>query len=187
MIPETSLAAQWTCLLSGFDCTLQADSKNQWQIGPMPEVTDVEFIYGKQLQKIPVKRVQEWRTKWPASKVATLLNRSISITAPVAAHRELMAAANENLIPQQKATQRFDDARFTLAYQGEVGKLLEALTKQLELKILPWPLPPSQITQRIQIDVKEVSIDELLNSISSQINTSVVRDGKTVTFDVSSK
>ncbi len=178
-IPEASIAAQWICLLAGFNNSLQIDAQKRWQITELPEVSDVMFVYVKQLAKINAKRLEEWRAKWPSAKVSKLRNGSTSITATVEAHRELIAASIK-----LKEGQPNKDAPWSLEYKGELGKLLEALAKQLEFTIVPWPFPPDLATKHIEINVKDAPIDKLLEAISHQAGITFMRVGNNVTFEV---
>ena len=173
------MAAQWTCLLAGFNSSLQVDPQKRWQVTELPEASDVVFVYTKQLAKINAKRLEEWRIHWPAAKVLKLRSGATSVTAPVDAHRELIAAGIHIKVEQPN-----NDSPWSLEYRGELGRLLEAIAKQFELKIAPWPVPPELAKKHIEIKVKDAPIDNLLEAISKQAGITFVRVDNNVTFTI---
>jgi hypothetical protein len=178
-IPEASIAAQWSCLLAGFDRSMNLDAQKRWRIIELPPDRDVEFAYAKQLAKVNAKRLDEWRAKWPTAKIAKLRNGFTSITAPVAAHRELIAATIK-----LKEAPPPTNATWSLEYKGEFGRLLEALSKQLDLQVSPSPLPDELASKQIEIKVKDGSIDILLDAVSKQLGIPIQREGNKVILNM---
>jgi type II secretory pathway component GspD/PulD (secretin) len=178
-VPEASIAAQWSCLLAGYNSSITTDAQRRWHVNELSKVNDVPFVYVQQLAKTNPKRLEEWRAKWPAAKIVKTRNGSMSITAPVAAHRELLAATiqvKENR-PDTKAT-------WSLEYKGELGRLLEALAQQMDLQISPSPLPGEVAARQIEIKVKDASIDKLLEEVSKQLGIPVSLEGNNIMLNV---
>ncbi len=178
-IPETSIAAQWSCLLAGFGRTIKLDEQQRWNVVELPAESNVAFMYVKQLGKIGPTRLEEWRLKWPAAKVAKQRNGSMSITAPVAAHRDLMAATIKIKVAPSDL-----GGSWSLEYKGELGSLLKTLSIQLDLKIIPSPLPKALAAKQIEIKVKEASIDNLLQEVTKQSGIPCTRQGNKVTLQI---
>jgi len=184
-IPESSLAAQSTCLLSGFDRSLESVNRQQFKIVELPKASEVAFEYSSnQMQKIKPAQLQAWKTAWPAAKIKAIGVKGIAaINAPVAAHRALALAGQADKIGAFNKPAPFDDSRYTLDYDGELEKLVGTLGKQIGLTIVPWPLDATLAKRMVKIHVKEVSLDELLAAIAKQSDLRIKRTDKSVSIE----
>lgn len=186
-LPDASLAAQWSCLLSGFDCSIEVKNRQQCLVIEIPPAADVAFNYPPQIKKIKPDRLETWRVKWATAQISTLKNGMVSITAPVAAHRELIVVSTTPKVDPRNQTPAFNDSRYTLQFQGEAEKLISTLMKQIGLTIEPWPLPDNLKSMQIKIEVENVSLDQLLDKLAAQIHYSIKRDGVNITLESSAK
>lgn len=182
IVPEASLAAQWTCLLAGFNFTLKPNEQHRFQLIPIAKILNVSFEYSKELSRISPTRLQEWKQKWSSDSTISSRNQITKIEAPVAAHRELILAMQAPKAFPRNQAPGFEDSRYTLDFEGDLEKILTTLSKQLGLTIKPLPLPPEKAKQRIQLHVKEVSIDDLLKRLSEQSKLQFQRKNKVITI-----
>ena len=182
-IPEASLAAQWTCLLSGFDRSLKTVNRQSFTIETIPEASDVVFEYSTQIQKMKPAQIQEWKARWPTAipksngkKGATL------IKAPVAAHRAIIVAGLADKLATMSKPPAFEKLRYTLDHDGALAGLIGPLGKQIGLTIEPWPLPAEMAKRQVHVHVKEASIDEILSKIAKQTDLQIKRTEKIVSI-----
>ncbi len=182
-IPEASLAAQWTCLLSGFDRSLKTVNRQNFAIESIPETSDVVFDYSSQIQKMKPTQIQEWKAAWPTAVPKSGGKKgSTSIKAPVAAHRAIVVAGLADKLAAINKPPDFEKLRYTLDHDGELAGLIGPLGKQIGLTIAPWPLPPEMAKRQVRVHVKEASIDEILSKIAKQTDLQIKRTDKTVSI-----
>jgi len=189
-IPASNLAAQWTCALSGFGSTLRVDPDNAIQIEPAKAPENVRFTYSAtQMQGVGKSPFQAWKETWPEAFVKKTATNSWLVTASVAAHRQFIQLANASEIANIAAarsriaiTPKLDNSRFSLKANGSLGAILNALKQQAPIDIQPWPLATKIEDRRVELDLKQATLDELLQIIAMQTNTKITRQGKIVTI-----
>ena len=182
-IPEASIAAQWTCLLSGFDRSLKTVNRQNFMIEEIPEASDVVFEYSTQLQKMKPPQIQEWKANWPTAIAKSGTKKGgTSIKAPVTAHRAIILAGLADRFAVLNKPPEFEKLRSTLDYDGELAGLIGPLGKQIGLTIEPWPLPAETAKRKVHVHVKVASIDEILATIAKQTDLQIKRTDKTVSI-----
>ena len=199
-IPPTDFAAQWTCVLTGFATTLRPVSQlkqvqleqRHWFIEPTTKPENVSFEYTpKQMASVGKRQFTDWKAAWPNASVKKTALGSWKIDATVAAQRDFVRRASaleiDRIAPRlakPKSKPSVDNSRFSLKLQGTLGAVLEALREQASIEVIPWPLPASAKDRRITLDLKEVTLDALLQSIAREANLEIVRDDRKVTVRI---
>jgi hypothetical protein len=191
-LASASLAAHWTCLLAGFDRTLIPDDVEGWRLGPLPsdsEAAAVVWEYPASLRQVPTAKLQGWRQQWPGSEVNLLPQGGFRITATVAAHRELIALANAlkyRPVPPGRAggKKASQASRYSLNLQGTVGDKLPPLTQQLGYALKPWPLPDAVMQRRLAVELKDVTLPELLDALGRVAGLKLELQGETIRLEV---
>ena len=191
-VAPASLAAHWTCLLAGFDRTLIPDDADVWRLGPLPsdqEAAAVVWEYPTSVRQVPTGKLQGWRQQWPGSEVNLLPQGGFRITAAVAAHRELIALANElkyRPVPPGRAggKKASQEPRYSLNLQGTVGDKLPTLTRQLGYELQPWPLPEMVMQRRLAVELKDVTLPELLDALGRVAGLKLELHGQTIRSEV---
>jgi hypothetical protein len=179
-LPSTSLAALWTCGLAGFEKTLRRNGAGQWEVISLENPEPFPYVYDGRVRKLPKERVQAWRQQWPQAQITTLRNGSFQVTALAAAHRDLSILMAATFSPKWNFTSS-EDKRLELTIEGSCGIQLPALAKQLGMELKPWPIPDAYLNQRISLDVKNVTLDELLDQLGRQTKLQLrVEGSKTI-------
>ena len=199
-LPAADFAAQWSCVLTGFASTLRPVSHTEqgqleqrhWFIEPTAKSENVSFEYTpKQMASVGKTQFTDWKATWPNTSVKKTPSGSWKIDAPVAAQRDFLRRASALEIdrigprlakPRSKPS--VDNSRFSLKLQGTLGAVLEALRAQASIEVIPWPLPVAAKDRRITLDLKEVTLDALLQSIAREANLEIIRDDKKVTVRI---
>ncbi len=185
--PLCSHAARWTCVLAGFDGTIDRDARANWKFSAMLEVSNVRFEYSDLTKRYSKGKLQNWRTKWPDSIVTPRAAGRFLIEAPVAAHRELATMAWDAKLKTQppSKTPVSEQAKYSLTLkEWTIGVGLPELAKQLGLEITPWPLPDNMMNRQIELTLKDATIDEMLQQIGKQANLDLKRVGKKIQVQV---
>ncbi|MCY2973767.1 MAG: hypothetical protein NTW52_03770 [Planctomycetota bacterium] len=195
-LPPGSFAAQWSCVLAGFGATLlqsnQAQQQEQWSIIASPPPEDVSFDYSpKQMISIGKAEFTKWKEMWPSSTVKKTQLGLWKIDASVAAHREFIRRTNATEIERfaaratkPKSKQSIENSRFSLKLQGTLSAVFTALREQAGIEVTPWPLPANIAERRITLDLKEVTLDSLLQSLGQQAKLEIIRQDKIVTIRI---
>ena len=195
-LPPADFAAQWSCVLTGFATTLRPVSqpeqgqtaKGVWSIEPAAKPENVSFEYTpKQMASVGKTQFTDWKAAWPNASVKKTPMGSWKVDASVAAQRDFIRRASaleiDRIGPRlakPRSKHSVDNSRFSLKLQGTLGAVLEALREQASIEVIPWPLPASAKDRRITLDLKEVTLDALLQSIAREANLEIVRDDKKV-------
>jgi hypothetical protein len=191
-LPPSSFAAQWSCVLAGFGVTLLPSSQNQqqgpWPLIESPPPENVSFDYSpKQMMSVGKAEFTKWKEMWPTATVARTSPGLWKIDASVAAHRDFVRRANTTEIERlagraikPKSKQSIENSRFSLKLQGTLSAVFTALRDQAGIEVTPWPLPANIGERRITLDLKEVTLDSLLQSLGQQANLEIIRQGKIV-------
>jgi hypothetical protein len=181
--PSCSHAARWTCVLAGFDKTIDRDTGEKWKFVSMPAASNVRFEYSDLTKGYSKGELQIWRTKWPHSVVTPRAAGRFLIEAPVAAHRELVTMALDSKIKAQPNGKKKLDAqeKYSLTLkEWTIGVGLPTLAKQLGLEITPWPLPADVMNRQVELILKDVTIDEMLQRIGEQSKIKLKRVGNQI-------
>jgi len=194
-LPSGDFAAQWSCVLTGFATTLRPQGRQeqrQWFIEPTAGPENVSFDYTpKQMASVGKTQFSDWKAAWPNASVKKTPVGSWKVDAPVAAQRDLVRRANALEIDRTaprlakpRSKQSVDNSRFSLKLQGTLGAVLEALRVQASIEVIPWPLPANANDRRIVLDLKDVTLDTLLQSLATQANLEIIRQDKKVTVRI---
>ncbi len=193
-LPAGSFATQWSSVLTGFAMTLRPSSqpqqREQWVIIPMVPTENVSFDYSpKQMMAVGKGSFTEWKSVWPTAVVKKTPLNLWKVDAPVAAHRDFVRRANaleiERLTARSvkpKSRQSFENSRFSLKLQGTLNAVFSALRDQAGIEVTPWPLPENISERRITLDLKDATLDSLLQALAQQAKIEIVRNEKIVTI-----
>jgi hypothetical protein len=194
-LPAGDFSSQWSCVLGGFGLTLRRSSQpteRDWLIESTTSPATVSFDYApKQMASVGKAQFTDWKAIYPNVSVKKTPSGSWLVDASVAAHRDFVRRANlieiDRLVPREakpKSKQSLDNSRFSLKVQGTLGAVLEALGAQAGLEVTPWPLPAKTRDLQMTLDLKDVTLDVLLQSIAKQANIEIIRQDKKVTVRV---
>ncbi len=190
-IPPMDAATNLALLLSGFGRTLKAIRKNEWRIEPIVEAElDATYVYEtKFLQSIKADKIQAWRTDWEGKSDWKKQSNQHQLKAPFEAHRDLFVSSL-NLPPPAPAPVKSDSAKLknlerkklTVRVQGRLVDVLPKILVPLDLVYSPDDLKGPLGESVIDIDVRELKIDQLLQAIAESAKCVVTRDKLKVTI-----
>jgi len=190
-IPASDFAAQWTSILAGFSTTIRGKFPDSLNLEPYATPETVRFTYpARYMKSVGKTQFQAWKTKWFDATTKRVEPDSWEIKAPVAAHRQFIRMANAVEIgkvvkarvkAQKNISKEIGVLRFTINAKGSLGAILSAVKQQAPIEIQPWPLPASIESRRAELELIQVSLDTLLQSVAIQTQTEIVRSGKQVT------
>ncbi len=195
-LPAGSFAAQWSCVLAGFGATLrpssQTQQQEQWSIIASPPPENVSFDYSpKLMMSVGKSEFTKWKELWSSATVKKTQLGLWKIDGSVAAHRDFVRRANATDIERiaaraikSKSQQSIENSRFSLKLQGTLSAVFTALREQAGIEVTPWPLPANIAERRIMLDLKEVTLDSLLQSLGKQAKLEIIRQDKIVTIRI---
>lgn len=171
-LPNASPAAQLTCLLSGFGLQANLDSKNVITAVQTTAPVDVTFAYRFQVSNANKEAFEKWKDAWPQCKMKHA-QQGMNLLGPVAAHRDFynqfiakkIVGTNVNRTAKLKQLQA---SRFSLKLQGELRNIIDSLEKQLDIQFKPKPLDKLVADRRIQLEVENLTLDQLLDAIGKE-------------------
>ncbi len=193
-LPPMSLAARMTILLAGFNSTLAFNSDDSGEIvdWPTEPANNVDYAYKlSMLRQIPKDKKLQWQQTWNA-KVTWKNGADASIlSGPVEAHRELITATfvpaksdsigdrDERManVNERAILKGLERQRFTLRLQGRLIDVLPPLAKQLNLKLETVTWSSGLRGAPIDVDVRTVTLDELLEVIAKNGDVQISRIG----------
>ncbi len=203
--PPLTPAAQWSLLLGGFGMQLtweptrsqRGNSSRSWRIAPLPEAGPLELSGEGGLPS--AERLRVWRARWPEAALRgspdaweisaswsalldlwwSLPDSGASGSAAQSAGGGPATARRRPTTPPRPAADPLAKERFTLQYRGSLAPLLERLAADLSLTIDPWPLPATWQQREVQLQIQQLSIDQLLESIGQQVSLEIRRAAPT--------
>jgi hypothetical protein len=197
-LPKLDVATVMTLLLAGHDLTLISNNDGTIRIEAIPEsIPSVVFAYEPSfLEAINKDAYTTWTAQWTdEAEWRKQANRNW-LRASVAAHRSLYTtsidplnvvestaapeAANQADMQRLKKLQR---KRFTTRLRGQLVKILPAVLSQVELNWDSNQLSEDQGNQVIDVEAKEMDIDQLLAAIGEAAGLIIRRDQLTVTIE----
>lgn len=190
-MPPLDAATNIALLLSGFGCTLKAIQKNEWKIEPLVEAQlDATYAYeSKFLQSIKPDKIQAWRATWEGKSTWKKQSNQHWLNAPLRAHRDLYVSSLD-LPPPAVAPVKSDSAKLknlerkklTVRVQGRLVDVLPKILAPLDLVYSADELKGPIGDVVIDIDAKELKIDQLLQAIAESAKCVITRDKLKVTI-----
>lgn len=186
------------------DLPPRGQPSSSWRIASLPEAAPLELSGGGGLPASD--RLRAWRGRWPESTLrgspddwqisaswSALLDlwwsqptaeTVVGSAAPSANRSSSARPAPNNRAGRSggrppASDDRLANDRFTLQYRGSLAPLLERLAADLNLTIDPWPLPQSWQQREVQLQIEQLSIDQLLERIGEQVLLGIRRDTPT--------
>ncbi|MFO0921731.1 MAG: hypothetical protein U0905_04495 [Pirellulales bacterium] len=173
-LQDCSLPAKISLFLAGFDLSLSKDNKNLLVI-PMSD--DVEVSARTSSIRVTPSQKQAWAKLWPQAKAKSTKDTEWQITGPAKAHRDLLRPSN----PNGKSTQRpTSNKKLSGKIQGPLGDLLRQLAEANQLQVEPWPLPEPIAGKRVDLQVENVTIEELFQRMAESTGTVIRVEGKSL-------
>lgn len=181
----TPLAAA-CCIVGGFGYGIQVDAA-QWRAVPLSkfDAADVEWVYHDEIQKLGKEKWNLWRQHWPDASVKNVAVGGAAkwqISAPVAAHRELVAP----LAPaaaQPKSTDT-TSKRYTGRYRGELMRILQAFAQQTKLQLECPELPRPIATMEIDLDFENLTAAELIERLAKDSGLKITLQQNVIKVDI---
>lgn len=170
-------------LLSAFDLQpVVTDSRIAVQPIARESIPEIlEWQYRNEIPKLGKERWQKWRARWSDAEVRRVGSDPKSswlISAPVAAHRELVWP----LAPPPKDPTPADSSRIRYSgrYRGELQTILRSLAKQKELQLEIPDLSPAVLRQELDLVFDQATFEEILKRISSASGLQLRLDGNSL-------
>lgn len=69
---------------------------------------------------------------------------------------------------------------FSGTIKADLPRLLDWMSNQFQLEFYPLPLPTEYATKQIDLDVKEITMDELLSLVAKKASIEFKKSGKRV-------
>jgi hypothetical protein len=176
----SSPASISACLLSGFNLCL-ADQNGVLTLTPtQPADPNVVWTYSSDEieKKIGPAAWKEWRAQWPSVSISKSVKPTgWRVTAPVAAHRELIRP----LIPRKKWEQpKLEQKGFTGPVEGPLESVIPYLAANAKLEFFPLPLSAGQKSIQVKMILKNTTLDDILKEITKQSGVQFKRQGNRV-------
>lgn len=173
-LQDCSLPAKISLFLAGFDLSLSKDSKN---LSCIPLSDDIEVSARTSSIRVAPAQRQAWAKLWPQAKAKSSKDTDWQISGPPKAHRDLLRPSN----PNGKSTQRStSNKKLSGKIQGPLGDLLRQLGEANQLQVEPWPLPDSIAGKRVDLQVENVTIEELFQRMAESTGTVIRLEGKSL-------
>ncbi|MFN7731377.1 MAG: hypothetical protein ACK5OB_05720 [Pirellula sp.] len=181
----TPLAAA-CCIVGGFGYGIQVDAA-QWRAVPLSQIeaANVEWVYQDEIQKIGKEAWNRWRQQWPDASVKNVGAGGAAkwqISAPVAAHRELVAPLAP-VATQPKSTDT-NSKRYTGRYRGELMRILQAFAQQTKLQLECPELPRSIATMEIDLDFENLTAAELIDRLAKDCGLKITLQQNVIKVDI---
>jgi hypothetical protein len=182
---------QLTLLLVGFGLTFQIDETgNRLQLVPIPKAVTLDRLYAAEGQD-PVELAKLWKRVAQDSQIK-VYNGQVAVRGRIEDHERIealrrgepvrieQAAGSNGPVPRETVKLR----TYTLKVSAPLDQLLSALAEQarfqLELDRESLSRANIDMKQIVEVDVKEVTLDQLLEASLKPAGLQHRRDGMTV-------
>ena len=175
-LPNLSLADRLTILLSGFGLTYQVTSDGT-AILPIefPKQPTFDHIY--EVQQGGIKRFQTALSSHFPDAVVRIDADGISVRGRWESHQWIKKYLAGNK-PLRRPSRTNPDVRFTLKVEQTVVALLRVIVEQQSYQLVLEEGLDQQLDQRITVDVKDVTEEELLRAVLEPADLAWRMDGK---------
>ena len=181
---EATVASVSVCLLGGFDlCLVESEQGlviaplSEWQASLGQDVL-VEWLYDqKMIDRTKEEDRKAWKLRWPDSKgVRNAKPLGSRMTATAMAHYDFAKL----LTPPRPKPAKNSTKVFSGTIKADLPRLLDWMSNQFQLEFYPLPLPAEYATKQIDLDVKEITMDELLSLVAKKASIEFKKSGKRV-------
>ncbi len=157
------------CLLSGFDLTLERNGNYFSMASLERNGTDNHVVWGYDPMSLSNKMSpadsDAWNTRWPSAKrKSNIAKKSVEISAPPSAHRELASF----LLPPRSPTATTGQKVLSGRIQSELEEVLRVLSVNSKITFQPLPLPPKLAKIVIEMELDKATLDDILKKLESQ-------------------
>ena len=175
-LPNLSLADRLTILLSGFGLTYQVTSDGT-AIRPVefPKQPTLDHVY--EVQQGGIKRFQAALSSHFPDAVVRIDADGISVRGRWESHQWIKKYLAGNK-PLRRPSRTNPDVRFTLKVEQTVVALLRVIVEQQSYQLVLEEGLDQQLDQRITVDVKDVTEEELLRAVLEPADLAWRMDGK---------
>ena len=175
-LPKLSLADRLTILLSGFGLTYQVTSDGTAiRLVEFPKQPTLDQVY--KVQHGGVKRFQIALLSHFPDAVVRIDADGVSVRGRWESHQWIKKHLAGDR-PLRRPLQANSDVRFTLKVEQTVVALLRAIVEQQSYQLILEEGLDQQLDQRITVDVKDVTEEELLRAVLEPANLVWRMDGK---------
>ena len=138
----------------------------------------VEWVYdSKEFNRMKEQDRKEWKQRWPESTESrNAKSPGVRINASAIAHRELA----QFLIPQRPKAPKTASSVFSGEINSQLKPLLEWIANRNKIEFHPLPLPTEYATKTISLNVKNVTVDELLDLVAKDAAIEFKKSGNRV-------
>lgn len=181
---EATVASVSVCLLGGFDlCLVESEQGlvieplSEWEASLGQDVL-VEWLYDqKMIDRTKEEDRKAWKLRWPDSKgIRSVKPLGSRMTATAMAHYDFAKLLTP---PRPKPTKNSTKV-FSGTIKADLPRLLDWMSNQFQLEFYPLPLPAEYATKQIDLDVKEITMDELLSLVAKKASIEFKKSGKRV-------
>ena len=161
-LPEMDFAAALTLLLAGFNSHFEwRDGGQVARVIPLPKDVAIQESY-----RLPTGReppLEQWKDGF-AGATFVIKGREVQVDGPLEAHKAVRDWVNGR--SGRPAARPGGDRVLTLTIaSATLQQASDYLAKQLELEFVFTPAAQELLSERIAIEVKEASLDELLHEL----------------------
>lgn len=185
-LPRVDGVERLSLLLVQFDRTFSlTDQGRAIEVQPLPERVAIERDYPLPTGD-PATTLNAWRQRVPQSKVDIAADR-LRVRGTLEEHELLSGrAAAPSAEPEvTPSTEPASEQRYTLSLkQVPLNKLLDTLAERLEIQ---WDYDRQRLSdqgvrwdQPLSLEVRDRSLDELLEALLEPVGLSYVRDGRRI-------
>ena len=181
---DATVASVSVCLLGGFDLCLVENEQglvieplSEWEASLGNDLL-VEWLYDQKL----IDRTKEedrkaWKLRWPDSKgVRNAKPLGSRMTATAMAHYDFAKL----LTPPRPKPDKNSTKVFSGTIKADLPRLIDWMANRFQLEFYPLPLPAEYATKQIDLDVKEITMDELLSLVAKKASIEFKKSGKRV-------
>ena len=181
---DATVASVSVCLLGGFDLCLVERGQGlaieplaEWEAS-MKQDALVEWLYEqKMIDRTNEEDRKAWKLRWPDSKgVRNGKPLGSRISATAMAHYDFAKLLTP---PRPKPTKNSTKV-FSGTIKSDLPRLLDWMSNRFQLEFYPLPLPDEYATKQIDLDVKEITMEELLSLVAKKASIEFKMSGKRV-------
>ena len=178
-LPPLTFAQRMSLVLAGFHMTFEIGQDDSTiRLMPMPETASMERSYPLRGNRANVMAVLSRR--FPDANISAAAGK-ITVIGTVEEHGAIKRALEgKSERPTPAKSPSGGETVYSLKIKGRVGKLASGLATKLGLQLEFEQRAAGKFNEPVSLDVKEVSLEELLDALFSPAGLSYELTGKTL-------
>jgi len=178
-LPPMSFAKQLTLLTAGFGLTFQFSREGSAvRLVPIPETVVLRHRY--MVGRNGVKMVAQFRKDYAKSKFR-LRGNQLEVVGPLQDHVAVQRRLRGEPTISRPTRTKIRRQRYSMAAKrAPISAILKKLEEGAELKFHYDPKLAERINHKVPLNVKDVTLDELLKALLGPVNLTYKRDGNQI-------